>query len=193
MINMIHDSSQHAYDLLENLLEWSKADTGRMDFNPEQFLLGNLVKEVVCLLQNLSNQKNITLNYQIAENLDVYADRNMINTILRNLITNAIKFTHKNGEINVSIVQQSTETIVHVRDTGVGVSENDIAKLFKISEKITSLGTNNEKGTGLGLLLCKEFIEKHGGKIWVESELGRGSDFIFTLPVKNNRSSRMKA
>jgi signal transduction histidine kinase/nitrogen regulatory protein PII-like uncharacterized protein len=185
MIKMVHDSSQHAFDLLENLLEWSKAHTGRIDFNPEKYLLDNLVNEVVSLLENLSNQKNIKLNHQITKNLSVYADRNMIHTILRNLITNAIKFTHRNGEINVSAIQQSNEIVVHVRDTGVGISENDIDKLFKISEKITSRGTNDEKGTGLGLLLCKEFVEKHGGKIWVESQVGRGSDFIFTLPLQH--------
>ncbi len=185
MIKMIRDSSQHAFNLLDNLLEWSKAHTGRMDFNPENFMFDKLLKEVVSLLENLSNQKNITINYQIAENLKVFADQNMINTILRNLITNAIKFTDTNGEINVKVVQQGAEIIVNVSDTGIGISENDINKLFKISEKITSRGTNNEKGTGLGLLLCKEFVEKHGGKIWVESQLGKGSDFIFTLPVQH--------
>ncbi len=184
MIKMIRDSSQHAFNLLENLLEWSKAQTGKIDFHPDQFMFDKLLKDVVSLLENFSNQKNITINYQIAKNLKVFADQNMINTILRNLITNAIKFTETNGEINVKVVQERTEILVHVSDTGIGISENNIHKLFKISEKITSLGTNNEKGTGLGLLLCKEFVEKHGGKIWVESELGKGSDFIFSLPVK---------
>jgi signal transduction histidine kinase/nitrogen regulatory protein PII-like uncharacterized protein len=182
MIKMIHESSQNAFDLLENLLEWSKANTGKIDFNPETFMLDKSVNEVVSLVENLSKQKNIVLNYQIAENLNVFADRNMINTILRNLITNAIKFTHTNGEINVIAERQSNEIMVHVRDTGVGISEVEIDKLFKISEKTTSRGTKDEKGTGLGLLLCKEFVEKHGGKIWVESQLGKGSDFIFTLP-----------
>ncbi len=184
MVKMIRDSSQHAFNLLENLLEWSKAQTGKIDFHPENFMFDKLLNEVVSLLENLSNQKNITINCQIAKNLKVFADRNMINTILRNLITNAIKFTDTNGEINVKVVQEKTEIVVHVSDNGIGISENDINKLFKISEKITSRGTHNEKGTGLGLLLCKEFVEKHGGKIWVESELGKGSDFIFTLPVK---------
>ncbi len=185
MVKMIRDSSQHAYNLLENLLEWSKAQTGKIDFHPEDFMFDKLLNEVVSLLENLSNQKNITINCQIDKNLKVFADQNMINTILRNLITNAIKFTDTNGEINVKVMQEKTEIVVHVNDTGVGISENDINKLFKISEKITSRGTHNEKGTGLGLLLCKEFIEKHGGKIWVESQLGKGSDFIFTLPIQH--------
>lgn len=186
MVKLIRDSSQNAFNLLENLLEWSKAQTGRIEFNPEFFKFENLLTEVIKLLENLSDQKNISISYQVADNLQVFADKNMINTVLRNLITNAIKFTEKNGKINVFAVQEIDEIKISVSDTGVGISEINKDKLFKISEKITSLGTQNEKGTGLGLFLCKEFVVKHGGKIWVESELGKGSNFMFTIPVHHS-------
>lgn len=182
LVKLIHDSSQNAYDLLENLLEWSKAQTGRIIFNPEHFMFHQLLKDVNELLHNFSDQKKITLNYITEDNLKLYADQNMIQTVMRNLITNAIKFTEPEGKITVSAKHEGDSVKITVSDTGVGISEINKEKLFSISEKITSLGTKKEKGTGLGLLLCKEFIEKHGGKIWVVSEPGKGSDFIFTIP-----------
>ena len=183
LVKMIHESSQSAYNLLENLLEWSKAQTGRINFNPENFMFESLLMEINDLLKNISEQKNISINYQITDKLELFADRNMIHTILRNLVTNAIKFTEANGKIVISAARTDNEVKVTVSDSGIGISDANKEKLFKISEKITSLGTDNEKGTGLGLLLCKEFVEKHGGKIWVESELGKGSNFIFTIPT----------
>jgi len=182
MVKLIRDSSQNAFNLLENLLEWSKAQTGRIEFNPEYFMLDNMVNDVIKLLENYAVQKNISINYQIANNFQIFADHNMVHTILRNLITNAIKFTEENGRISVEAVHLPGEIQITVSDTGIGIEEYIKEKLFLISEKITSLGTKNEKGTGLGLLLCKEFVEKHGGKIWVESEPGKGSQFFFTLP-----------
>ncbi len=113
----------------------------------------------------------------------VFADKNMLQTILRNLTTNAIKFTHKNGSITILDAQQENEIMITVSDTGVGMGVKTTNQLFKISEKVSTPGTEKEKGTGFGLLLCKEFVEKHGGRIWVESELGKGSDFKFTLPI----------
>jgi signal transduction histidine kinase len=182
LVRLINDSSQNAYDLLENLLEWSKAQTGRIIFNPEHFMFDHLLNEVIGLLQTFSDQKNITINFRIDENLNIFADQNMIHTVMRNLITNAIKFTEPHGKITVAAEHHGDIVKVTVSDTGVGISEINKEKLFSIGEKITSLGTRKEKGTGLGLLLCKEFIERHGGIIWVESELGKGSDIIFTLP-----------
>ncbi len=182
LVRMINDSSQNAYNLLENLLEWSKAQTGRIKFNPEHFKFNHLINEVKRLLNHLSEQKGISVNYKTDDNLELFADQNMIQTVMRNLITNAIKFTEPQGQINVVAVLEGDVVKVTVSDTGIGISEINKEKLFSISDKTTSLGTNKEKGTGLGLLLCKEFIEKHGGKIWVVSELGKGSDIIFTLP-----------
>ena len=183
MVKMIRDSSQNAFNLLENLLEWSKAQTGRIEFNPENFLLDILVGDVVKLLENYAIKKNISINFSISKDFIVFADQNMVHTILRNLITNAIKFTEEYGKIFIVAQQLPGEIRITVSDTGIGIAENIKDRLFLISEKITSLGTKNEKGTGLGLLLCKEFVEKHGGRIWVESEPGKGSHFNFTIPV----------
>ncbi len=183
LVEIIRDSSQNAFDLLENLLEWSKAQTGRLEFNPEYFAVDQLLNGVAGLLINLSKQKKISINFHVDKSLELYADQNMIQTVMRNLISNAIKFTETNGEINVFAVHEDEEAKITVSDNGIGMSEKTKEKLFKISEKISSLGTDNEKGTGLGLLLCKEFVEKHGGKIGVVSELGKGTDVHFTIPV----------
>jgi signal transduction histidine kinase len=184
MVKMIRDSSQNAFNLLENLLEWSRAQTDRIEFKPEYFLLKNLINEVVGLLKDVADQKKISIDCLVDENLRMYADKNMIHTVLRNLVANAIKFTELNGKITVSAEMNNEQVIVSVKDNGVGISKENKAKLFKISEKITSLGTQNEKGTGLGLLLCKEFIDKHNGTIRVETEPGVGSDFIVTVPFQ---------
>jgi signal transduction histidine kinase len=138
------------------------------------------------LMNNNAKAKNISLNCEISDGLMVYADINMLNTVLRNLISNGIKFTNKNGNISIKAIQQSTDIEITVNDTGIGMSEKTINKLFKISEKVSTLGTENENGTGLGLLLCKEFIEKHGGRIRVKSEVGKGSEFKFTIPLRND-------
>lgn len=183
LVKLVRDSSESAYNLLENLLEWSKAQTGRINFNPENFLLSSLLEEIDFLLKNLSEQKKISILYHVDPLQQLMADRNMIHTILRNLITNAIKFTESEGKIEIEAIQKDDALQITVKDNGVGISEYNKEKLFRLSEKITSLGTANEKGTGLGLLLCKEFVEKHGGQIWVESELGKGSSFSFTIPV----------
>jgi signal transduction histidine kinase len=119
---------------------------------------------------------------ELPRNLLVFADKAMINTVLRNIISNAIKFTHPNGQIVISAEKRPDELIISISDNGIGIKKEAIGKLFRIDENQTTLGTQNEKGTGLGLIICKEFIEKHGGKIWVESAVGKGSTFYFTLP-----------
>jgi len=179
---MIQVSAKSAYKLLENLLEWSRAQTGKIEFKAENFALDILLHEIVGLLDNTAKAKNILITCEIPDFFIIHADRNMINTILRNLISNALKFTNKNGTVTIKAVQKSNEIEITVSDTGVGMSEKICSKLFKISEKVSTLGTEQEKGTGLGLLLCKEFVERHNGRIWVESQLTRGSDFIFTIP-----------
>src|SRR4030043_121015 len=135
------------------------------------------------ILNDLATGKNIELKCFIPDNLQVNADKNMIKTILRNLISNAIKFTHKNGKVEVRAVFDSKLVEISVSDSGIGMTEETMAKLFRIDADLSTRGTENEKGTGLGLFLCKEFIEKHGGKIWVESEHGKGSIFKFMLPA----------
>ncbi len=175
-------SSQRAMDLLMNLMEWSRSQTGRMEFNPELMEFGKLINDAAELLIDSAHRKSISLNLKTPQNIHVLADKDMMSTVLRNLITNAIKFTKKGGEIVIAAEKKQNELIVTVKDTGIGIRKDDIDKLFRIDETYSTAGTQNEKGTGLGLILCKEFVEKHGGKIWVESEVGQGSTFYFTIP-----------
>ncbi len=137
---------------------------------------------MIVLSQNAKN-KNITIANKINDNFIAFADEKMLKTILRNLISNAIKFTPQNGEIIVSAKTKDNEVEISIKDNGIGISENDIKKLFRIDIHHTTIGTSNESGTGVGLILCEELVNKNGGKIWVESELGKGSNFIFTLPL----------
>lgn len=181
---IVQQSSKRAMDLLMNLMEWSQSQTGRMEYNPEHFEMVNLIKETTLLLSGALEQKSLSLSKNVPSNAPVFADKKMISTVLRNLISNAIKYTHIEGRIIISVKEKQNELLVSVSDTGVGISKDNCEKLFKIDETYSSPGTNKEKGTGLGLILCKEFVEKHGGKIWVESEEGIGSTFIFTLPIK---------
>ncbi|MBI9066907.1 MAG: PAS domain S-box protein [Salinivirgaceae bacterium] len=178
----INSVGKNTYKLLENLLDWSKTQSSTFETAPEDFLLEKLIIEIISLNENNAKAKEILMDYTISETLRVYADRNMIATILRNLISNAIKFTRNGGVVSVFAMQEENNIQVLVSDTGVGMSKTMLDKLFKITEKVSTPGTANEKGTGLGLILCKEFVEKHGGKIWVESELEKGSTFKFTIP-----------
>jgi len=180
--SFIHKSATHAKSLLENLLNWSRSQTGKMEFRPEYIDLKELLEETLLSLNDVSAQKTITIMTKMDKNVPVIADKTMTGIVLRNLISNAIKFSHPSGEILVSAEQNPDEILVSVKDSGVGIAKEDITKLFRIDMNHTTLGTNREKGTGLGLLLCKEFIEKHRGKIWVDSKEGKGSTFYFTLP-----------
>ncbi len=179
---IILQSSQKSVDLLMNLMDWARSQTGKMEFIPEYFELVGFIKEITPLFDNIAGQKAITIKKDLPPNAFVYADQAMINTVFRNLISNAIKFTQPEGEITISVVEKPDKLTVAVKDSGVGISKDRIEKLFRLDETYSTPGTNNEKGTGLGLILCKEFIEKHGGKIWVESTPGEGSIFIFTIP-----------
>jgi PAS domain S-box-containing protein len=178
----IQKSSQRAMDLLKNLLEWSRSQTGRMSFNPEYLDMAPLINETMDLLSDSALQKSISITKKVPASVKVFADKDMINAVLRNLISNAVKFTHPGGMIQVSAEQQPDEWMISVKDNGVGIRKNDMEKLFKLEETHSTYGTQNEVGTGLGLLLSKEFVSKHGGKIWVESEAGKGSTFFFTIP-----------
>lgn len=178
----IQHASKNTYDLLVNLLEWSASQTGRIVFSPEMLDLTGLISDVVKLLSPSARQKSITLLTDIFPVLPVMADKAMVNTILRNLVTNAIKFTKPGGEIRISVKEDGKGVTVSVTDNGVGISATDLEGLFRIDKSHSTEGTQNEKGTGLGLLLCKEFAEKHGGMFWAESQLGKGSSFYFTIP-----------
>lgn len=180
----ILQSSQRAMDLLVNLMEWAQSQTGRMEFNPKNFDLVELINEVQLLFAGNAQQKDIKIKTNLPENIPVFADKAMISTVVRNLISNAIKFTFPGGEILISTELNPSELIVSVMDTGMGISEDRLGKLFRIAESYSTPGTDREKGTGLGLILCNEFVKKHGGNISVVSEEGKGSTFSFILPFK---------
>jgi signal transduction histidine kinase/ligand-binding sensor domain-containing protein len=182
-IQLILTSSTSASNLLENLLQWSRSQTGRMSFEPVNLNLSTIVEETINLLEGDAQRKNIKLQSLIDQHMMAFADEHMLKTICRNLVSNAIKFTPENGTITIKSVIIDAQVEVTVADTGVGIPPEDIPKLFRIDTNITTKGTSNETGTGLGLILCKEFIEKHKGEIWVESEINKGSEFKFTLPL----------
>ncbi len=181
-IGMMKEQSNQLFSLLENLLQWTRAQTGRVSYNPESIDLCMVAENNISLLQGQAEKKNITLSCEINEPVNANADMNMVTTVLRNLVSNAIKFTPEGGKISVAAKEKEEVVEVSVRDTGVGISLENQDKLFKEDSKFTTLGTGQEKGTGLGLILCKEFVERHGGEIWVESREGEGTTFNFTLP-----------
>jgi len=182
-VDAIKSSSENTYKLLENLLEWSLSQTGRMTFNPECINLCSMIKDKVEEYSAQAKTKNITLQCFNDENLLLYADGNMLKTIFRNLISNSIKFTHSGGRIEIRAGRDVAGVKISVSDNGIGMNEKTIDQLFSFSKSITNSGTAQETGTGLGLILCRDFVEKHGGKIWAESQPGKGSVFHFTIPV----------
>lgn len=179
----INASVKNIYNLIENLLDWSRIQSGRMEFNPEALSLPGQVKPVFSLLKNNAITKGIKLEQRISKDIAVFADEKMLHCVLQNLISNAIKFTNPDGNITISACKEDGHVKVSVADTGVGISKNSLDKLFKIDSNLSTEGTAHEKGTGLGLILCKEFIEKNGGSIEVESQVNKGTTFTFTLPA----------
>jgi signal transduction histidine kinase/uncharacterized protein HemY len=179
---LLHFAANQLHALLTNLLEWSRSQTGRISYNPNLFDVYELVDKNRNLLQLNADTKKISLANRTMPESFVYADKDMINTVLRNLISNAIKFTPENGTIMVQAIVRDNDVLMSVEDNGVGISEENQKNMFKIDKSFTTQGTNLEVGTGLGLILCKELVEKNKGEIWVESELGRGSRFKFTVP-----------
>ncbi|HEX2968324.1 MAG TPA: PAS domain-containing sensor histidine kinase [Bacteroidales bacterium] len=181
---IILESSWQAMGLLTNLIEWSRVQTGKMSYNPAPVSFISVVEDVIRLLNASAIQKSISISIKIAEDTTVIGDKAMISTILRNLLSNAIKFTKPGGRVTVSTRIKNDNLQVEVSDTGIGMSDEMAAQLFSTENNISKPGTRNEKGTGLGMVLCKEFISNHGGKIWVESFPGKGSRFFFTLPLE---------
>ncbi len=183
LISSINKAGKHLETLLENLLLWARTQNGKIAFKPTTVDISNIVNENIKLMKMNSEKKKIVINSEIPTQTMAYIDNNMINTVIRNLISNAVKFTKENGFINIAIQDRGKLFWeVNIADTGVGISEEDILKLFRIDIHYTTVGTLKESGTGLGLILCKEFIEINGGKIWVESKIGEGSIFKFTIP-----------
>ncbi len=186
---IIRDTSTNTFDLLNNLLDWSKIQTNKITLNPQEINIKDLVDEMVEYMYDFAKQKGILLQAETFVTINIWADLTMIQTVLRNLISNAIKYSSKGDVIEIKIANYNRELKISVSDTGLGIPDEDKKKLFKISDSISKLGTNNEKGTGLGLLLCQNFIKLHEGKIWVDSIEGKGSTFSFTLPKIKNPDS----
>jgi PAS domain S-box-containing protein len=185
---ILNDSAKGGYAILQNLLDWSRSQTGLLQFHPENLNLKTIVEENIDNHHLQVSNKNINLSSEITDDLFIYADKNMINTVLRNLLSNAVKYTYKNGNIAVRVTSGRDEVIVTVSDSGIGISEEKAETLFRLENTPSLPGTEKEQGTGLGLKLCKEFTEKMGGRIWVESNSGMGSAFKFTIPVNGARA-----
>ena len=184
-IGIINGSIHSTFKLLENLLAWSNSQRGTINFNPEEINLFLLSVEIIELIQISAEKKSINIKSEIPKHIVIQADRYMFSTVLRNLLSNAIKFTPRNGEIIVKAQENKNGFIqVSVKDNGMGISKEVQSQLFDFSNNTSTKGTDNETGTGLGLILCEEFVVKHGGKIWVESEIDKGSTFYFTIPDK---------
>ncbi|MDD2305656.1 MAG: tetratricopeptide repeat-containing sensor histidine kinase [Prolixibacteraceae bacterium] len=181
----IHHSTNNIFRLLQNLLEWSRSQTGRLIFSPRNIEFKKIIENSVSVLRSLAEQKNIEIKIEYDNDLILFADPLMIETVLRNLINNAIKFTPENGLIEVSAIQITDQISICVKDSGIGISEEDARNLFQIDSTVKRKGTNNEDGSGLGLILCKEFVYKNNGTIWVNSSPGVGSSFYFTIPAKS--------
>lgn len=179
----IHHSTNNIFRLLQNLLEWSRSQTGRLTFTPREIELKQIVDNSVSVLRSLADQKNIRIEMNFSHNLMLFADPQMIETVLRNLVNNAIKFTPENGLIQVAATPTDGQITICVKDSGIGISQEDVQNLFKIDSTVKRKGTNNEDGSGLGLILCREFISKNNGTIWVSSAAGEGSSFFFTVPA----------
>ncbi len=170
-------------DLLENLLQWTRTQIGKIKYNPHYVDLTEIVNENVNLFKPNAEEKQISIENGINSNLIVWADQNMTDTVMRNLLSNAIKFANKKGQIQLSYKTDKDYVYVSVKDNGIGISKQDQEMLFRADSLHSTFGTNDEKGSGIGLLLCKEFVEKQYGKISFESEEGVGSTFTFSLPL----------
>ena len=169
-------------------MKWARAQSGKLPFEPQKLNLTEICRDILEILNPNAISKNITINYPKTDHISIYADIDMLKAVFRNLVSNAIKFTNNGGRININAKNNHSNVIVTISDNGVGIEPENLLKLFDISQVHSTRGTGDEKGTGLGLMLCKEFIEKHGGRIWAESEYGKGTDFKFSLPAFSGAS-----
>lgn len=182
-LGYINSSAESTLVLLDNLLNWAMSQTGQINLNSKKMDLSSIISETIEQCNSVAIAKEISLIYSPSHEIEVFTDEDMLKTVLRNLISNAIKFTKPGGCISVVAILKENHVEISVTDTGIGINEEKLKKLFNISSNASSEGTANEKGSGLGLVLCKEFVEQLGGYIWVESEEGIGSHFKFTLPL----------
>ena len=182
IIISMKESASNIYGLLENLLEWSRFKRGSLEFSAEKINVKRVIVTCVEVFKESARKKGIDISCSISEDIEVYADSHMLETVIRNLVSNAIKFTPVGGKVRVEVENKSDQSVeVRVIDSGIGMTPEMKGRLFLLNEKTSRKGTEGEPSTGLGLLLCKEFIGKHNGKIWVESEVGKGSKFFFNI------------
>ncbi len=180
---IVHQSTKRILNLLQNLLVWSRMQNGKMKYTPKSVKIDELVSGTMMIVNPIAQNKEINLHWNVTGDIIATLDSNMISSVLQNLVTNAIKFTEKGGSITLEAFVESNNLNFTISDTGVGMNEEQRNKLFKLDKTSSSRGTDDEVGTGLGLIICKEFIEMHHGKIWVESILGKGSKFCFLMPM----------
>jgi PAS domain S-box-containing protein len=179
---MIFQSSSKTYELIDNLLSWARSQTGKIKNNPSKINLYDLINEMFSIVSEKALMKKISLTNSIEKDSIINADIDLLKTVFRNLITNAIKFSNPNGEVNISLKKSAKKSTIYIKDNGIGIEKENLEDLFRIDVNKISIGKSEEKGNGLGLIICKEFVEKMGGKIYAESEFGKGSKFIFTIP-----------
>lgn len=184
-VKAIYDSSHNIFALVENLLTWSRMQTNKLTLVPGQIYVSSIIENITSLLQPNLVQKHITVETELKTAKSGYADKNMIEMVIRNLVSNAIKFTSENGKIHISLTENINNLQIEIHDNGIGISKDDQEKLFRIDSNYSTKGTNGESGTGLGLIICKEFIERNNGTIWIKSHPGEGSSFFFTIPCAN--------
>lgn len=184
-MDMMHHEIENTHKLLENLLLWSRNQKGDIELKPEMLDPKSIAQDILSLLKGIAEKKGIQIQNEIPEHLLVEADRQMLSTVIRNLVSNAIKFTNKDDVITIGARSKKKFIEFYVADTGVGIPEKTQANLFNISVNSSTKGTGNEKGTGLGLMLCKEFVEKHKGEIWVKSKINEGTTVFFTFAKKH--------
>jgi len=189
MTFLLKQSATNLFSLLGNLLEWSRMQRGLVSFEPKSYLLKTKLEESLNIVRSMADKKHITTHYELTEDIVVFADGNMLQGILRNLVSNAVKFSHSGGNVTVSAKPVSDQWIkISVKDEGIGMNQHLIDNLFHLNKETNRKGTDGEYSTGLGLILCKEFIEKHGGQLYIESKEGAGSIISFTLPSKSKKA-----
>ncbi len=182
-LDHIYEVSMNTYHLLENLLDWSRSQAGILEVNALPFSLDSVIRKNSYLISTRAREKDITIHFECASDIMAYADPDMISTVIRNLLGNAVKFTPRGGRITLTCRHDGSRIMVSVEDTGTGIGKKDIKKLFMVDHHVSKPGTENEKGSGLGLILCREFVEKNKGEIFVESIRGKGSKFTFSIPA----------
>ncbi len=184
MLSMANQSTEDVFALLDNLLKWTKSQIGKLNVVYQDFDIVENIASVIEIFNLVAGVKNIKVSFPVREKIEVHADIDMMKTIMRNLLSNAIKFSYNDSEIQVNARIEGDMVEVSVKDSGKGMSEEDQKKLLNTETHFSKYGTNNEEGSGLGLLLCLDFAQKNGGRLWFESEEGKGSTFFFSVPLK---------